>query len=179
MVIMGTFFLLAAEAEHSGFGLNLDILETNLINLLIIIGVLVYFGKNSLGKTLSDRRAQIEAAIKEAEQRKEKAAAALAEQQQKLAQAKTEAARILSEAEERAKAARASVLAQAEEDIQRMKAAAAQDLSSQQDRVLNELRQRIAALAMQRAEEHLKSQMNDDAQRQLIDRSIAMIGGAS
>lgn len=176
---MGTFFLLAAEAEHSGFGLNLDILETNLINLLIIIGVLVYFGKNSLGKTLSDRKAQIEAAIKEAEQRKEKAAAALAEQQQKLAQAKTEASRILSEAEERADAVRASVLAQAEEDIQRMKAAAAQDLSSQQDRVLNELRQRIAVLAMQRAEEHLKSQMNDDAQRQLVDRSIAMIGGAS
>ena len=179
MVIMGTFFLLAAEAEHSGFGLNLDILETNLINLVIIVGVLVYFGKNSLGKTLTDRRTQIEAAIKEAEQRKEKAAAALAEQQQKLAQAKTEASRIRAEAEERANAVRANVMAQAEEDMQRMKASAAQDLSAQQDRVLNELRQRIAALAMQRAEEHLKSQMNDDAQRQLIDRSITMIGGAS
>jgi F-type H+-transporting ATPase subunit b len=179
MVIMGTFFLLAAEAEHSGFGLNFDILETNLINLVIIIGVLVYFGKNSLGKLLSDRKAQIETAIKEAEQRKDKAAAALAEQQQKLAQAQTEAARIRAEAEERANAVRAAVMAQAEEDIQRMKAAAVQDLTTQQDRVLNELRQRIATLAMQRAEAHLKSQMNDDSQRQLIDRSIAMIGGPS
>lgn len=179
MVIMGTFFLLAAEAEHSGFGLNLDILETNLINLVIIIGVLVYFGKNSLGKTLSERKAQIETAIKEAEQRKEKAAAALAEQQQKLAQAQAEAARIRAEAQERASAVRDSVLAQAEEDIQRMKAAAVQDLTTQQDRVLNELRQRIAALAMQKAEEHLRSQVGDDSQRQLIDRSIAMIGGPS
>lgn len=177
MVIMGTFFLLAAEAEHSGFGLNLDILETNLINLAIIIGVLVYFGKNSLGKMLNDRKAQIEAAIKEAEQRKESAAAALAEQQQKLAQAQAEAARIRAEAEERAKAARDAIMAQSEEDIQRMRAAAAQDLTTQQDRVLNELRQRIAALAMQKAEEHLRSQVHDDTQRQLIDRSIATIGG--
>jgi F-type H+-transporting ATPase subunit b len=170
--------LLAAEAGHSGFGLNLDILETNIINLAIIIGVLIYFGKNSLGKTLSERRAQIEAAIQEAEQRKAKAAAALAEQQQKLAQAQTEATRIRKEAEERAAAARAEIMKQSEEDIQRMKAAAAQDLSSQQDRVLNELRQRIAALAMQKAEEQIRSQVSEDTQRQLIDRSIARIGGA-
>ncbi len=175
---MGTFFLLAGEAEHSGFGLNSDILDTNLINLVIIIGVLFYFGKKSLGKTLSDRQAQIQAAIKEAEQRKEQAASALAEQQQKLAQAQSEATRIRAEAEERADAVRATIMAQSEEDIQRMKAAAAQDLTTQQDRVLNELRQRVAALATQKAEEQLRAQMNPDAQRHLIDRSIASIGGA-
>lgn len=178
MVIMGTFFLLAAEAEHSGFGLNLDLLETNLINLAIIIGVLVYFGKKSLGKTLSDRQVQIETAIKEAEQRKEKAAAALAEQQQKLAQAQAEATRIRQEAETRAEAVRAAVMKQAEEDVERMKAAAAQDLTTQQDRVMNELRQRIATLAMQKAEQQLRSEVGEDTQRQLIDRSIARIGGS-
>ena len=175
---MRTLFLLAAEAEHSGFGLNFDILETNLINLAIIIAILVYFGKNSLGKTLGDRQAEIQTAIKEAEQRKEQAAAALAEQQQKLAQAQTEAKRIRAEAEERAGVVRDSIMAQSEEDIQRMKAAAAQDLSTQKDRVLAELRQRIAALAMQQAEAQLRSQMNPDSQRQLIDRSIASIGGS-
>ncbi|MCU0524720.1 MAG: F0F1 ATP synthase subunit B [Elainella sp. Prado103] len=175
---MGTFFLLAAEAEHSGFGLNLDLLETNLINLAIIIGVLVYFGKKSLGKTLSDRKAQIETAIKEAEQRKEKAAAALAEQQQKLAQAQAEAARIRKEAEERAEAVRAAIMQQSTEDVERMKAAAAQDLTTQQDRVMNELRQRIATLAMQRAEQQLRSEVGEETQRQLIDRSIARIGGS-
>jgi F-type H+-transporting ATPase subunit b len=171
-------FLLAAEAEHAGFGLNPDILETNLINLVIIIGVLIYFGRNSLGKTLSDRRTQIEAAIRDAEQRKEKAAAALAEQQQKLAQAQAEADRIRKEAEERAAAVRAEIMKQSEEDVERMKVAAAQDLTTQQGRVMNELRQRIAALAMQKAEEHLRAQVGADTQRQLIDRSIAKIGGA-
>lgn len=176
---MGTLFLLAAEAEHAGFGLNFDILDTNLINLAIILGVLFYFGRKSLGKTLSDRQVQIQTAIKDAEQRKEQAAAALAEQQQKLAQAQTEAARMRTEAESQAETVRATIMVQSEEDIERMKAAAAQDLTTQQGRVLNELRQRIAALAMQKAETDLKAQMHPDAQRQLIDRSIASIGGGS
>ncbi|NJO39587.1 MAG: F0F1 ATP synthase subunit B [Cyanobacteria bacterium CRU_2_1] len=178
---MGTFFLLTAEAaEHSGgFGLNLDILETNLINLLIIYGVLFYFGRGFLGKILSERKARIEEAIKDAEQRKQEAAAALADEQQRLAQAQTEAARIRAEAEERAKATRDAVLVQAQEDMARMRTAAAQDLSSQQERITNELRQQIAALALQQVESHLRSNLSEEAQYQLLDRSIAMIGGSS
>ncbi len=56
MGIMGTFLLLAAEANavHSelaegaaegGFGLNLDLFETNLVNLAILVGILFYFGR--------------------------------------------------------------------------------------------------------------------------------------
>ncbi|QYO64887.1 hypothetical protein [Leptolyngbya sp. 7M] len=97
---MGTLILLTAEAAHEGgFGLNFNILETNIINLAIVIGVLVYFGRNILGKILADRRSQIEQAIQEAEGRVKEAAAALAEQQRKLAQAQTEAQRIKANAE--------------------------------------------------------------------------------
>ncbi|MDX2213301.1 MAG: F0F1 ATP synthase subunit B [Oculatellaceae cyanobacterium bins.114] len=182
---METVLLLAVEAaadfseaaEGGGFGINSDILETNLINLLIIIGVLVYFGRGFLGKTLGDRRAKIESAIEDAEKRKKEAAAALADQQQKLAQAQAEANRIRAAAEESAKAARAAILAQAEQDIERMKATAAQDLSSQQERVIRELRQRVVALAMQQVEQRLQSGLSSDAQQQLIERSMAMLGG--
>lgn len=183
MVIMGTFIVLAveavAEAEESGFGINLDILETNIINLAIIIGVLIYFGRGFLGKTLADRQARIAESIQEAEQRKKTAAAALAEEQQKLAQAQSEASRILAEAEERAKMVRDSVLAKAQDDIERMKVAAAQDLTSQQERVMNELRQQIAALALERVEAQLRSGLSESTQQHLIDRSIASIGGHS
>jgi F-type H+-transporting ATPase subunit b len=175
---MENLILLAAEtAEESGFGLNANILQTNLINLAIVIAILVYFGRNLLGKALSDRRAQIETAIKEAEQRKQTAAAALADEQQKLAQAQAEAAKIRAEAETRAVAVKEAILAQAQEDIQRLKAAAAQDLSSQQERIVSEIRQRIAALAVQQAEAQLKSSLNEESQHQLIDRSIGTIGG--
>jgi F-type H+-transporting ATPase subunit b len=179
MRIMESFILLAAEtAERGGFGLNLDLLESNIINLAIIIGVLIYFGRGVLGKTLSERRSKIETAIKDAEQRKQQAAAALADQQQKLAQAQTEAARIRTEAEGRAEAVRGEVLAQAQEDIERMRASAAQDLNTQQEKIISEVRQRIAALAVQRAESQLRSGLNADTQQQLIDRSIATMGGS-
>ena len=100
---METVLLLATEAGSRGIGINTNILETNLINLGILIVVLVYFGRGFLGKILNERRSTIEEAIKEAEQRQQQAQASLAEQQQKLTVAQTDAQRILTEAEERAK----------------------------------------------------------------------------
>ncbi|NJR37714.1 MAG: F0F1 ATP synthase subunit B [Leptolyngbyaceae cyanobacterium CSU_1_4] len=177
---MGTLILLtAATAEEAGFGLNFSILDTNLINLAIVLGVVVYLARNFLGKTLTERRSQIEIAIQDAEKRKQEASAALANQQQKLAQAKTEAARIKAEAEASAQAARAEIMAQSVQDIERLKASAAQDLNSQQERVMTELRQRVAALALEKVEAQLNSGLSADTQKQLVDRSIAMMGGAS
>ncbi|MGF1496164.1 MAG: F0F1 ATP synthase subunit B [Elainellaceae cyanobacterium] len=184
---MGTFSLLAAEAgalaaeglEEGGFGLNFDLLDTNLINLAIIIAALVYFGRKFLGSTLVERRSQIESAIKEAEQRKRDAASKLAEQQQRLAQAQSDAARLVKEAETRAETARQSILTQAEQDIERIKAAADQDTTSQQERVVAELRQRVTEMALQRAEERLRSELDEGRQHQLISRSIEMMGGQS
>jgi F-type H+-transporting ATPase subunit b len=174
------FFLLATEAAegHSGgFGLNLDILETNVINLGIVIFLLVYFGRGLLGDILSKRQSEIEAAIVDAESRLNKAAAALADQQQNLAQAQQEAERIKAAAEETAKAAKEAILKQAQQDVERMRAAAAQELSNEQEKIMTELRQRIVVLALQRAEAQLSERLDETTQQQLVDRSIAMIGG--
>jgi F-type H+-transporting ATPase subunit b len=80
---MATLWFLATE--EGGFGFHFDVLEANLINLSIVIGILVYFGSKFLGATLEGRRSGIEDAIKDAERRQSEAKAALAEQQQKLA----------------------------------------------------------------------------------------------
>ncbi len=181
---MGSIFWLIAEAgteaaEEGGFGINFDILETNIINLAIVIAILVYFGRGFLGKVLTERRSNIETEIKEAEQRKQQAAAALADEQQKLAQAQQEAARIRSQAEERATAARKAILDQSEKDIQRLRESVSADVNTERDRAIAELRQQIATLALRKAEADLPSRLNDDVQRNIVDRSIAMIGGGS
>ncbi len=184
---MGTFFVLAevahsaaselAEAEgHGGFGLNLDILGSNVINLAILIGVLVYFGRGVLGNVLRERRSRIETAIKEAEQRQKEAAAALSDVQQKLTQAQSEAERIRSGAQANAQTAREAILAKAAHDVDRMKETAVQDLNNETERAIAELRQRVAAMAMQRVESQLKSHLDESTQQQLIDRSIALLG---
>jgi F-type H+-transporting ATPase subunit b len=169
---------MAEATEKGGFGLNFDILEANLVNLAIVIAVLIYFGRGFLGKVLGDRRSAIETAVRDAEKRKKDAAAALAEQQQKLAQAQEEAIKIRASAEEADKAARADILAKSEHDIERMRESAAQDLNTEQERVMNELRQRVVALALQRVEAQLPSRLNDATQQRLVDRSIAMLGGS-
>jgi len=180
---MGNFSFLATEAAHAvesgGFGLNFNLLETNLINLSIIIGVLFYFGRKVLGNILGERRSRIEEEIREAEKRQKDAAAALADAQQKLAQAQAEAERIRAEAETSAKSAREAILAQAARDVERLKESAAQDLDTARERAIAELRERVAAMAIQRVESQLRGHLDDSAQQQLIDRSIANVGGGS
>ena len=71
------------------------------------------------------------------------------------------------------------MLAQAEKDVERMKASAQQDLASQQDRVLRELKQRVAALALAKVETDLPGALTDEVQTKLVDQSIALLGGES
>ena len=165
--------LLASETK--GFGLNFDILETNLINLIIIIGVLFYFGRGFLGSKLKERREVIEKAITEAEARQKKAASSLAEQQQKLQMAKKEAEKIKADAKTNAEAARQAVLDQSAKDVERLKTSAAQDLTSQQEKVMQELRRRVSEMAMEKVRSRLPEVLNEGKQSQLIDQSIAQL----
>lgn len=175
MSIVGTVWLLATE--EGGFGLNFDILETNLINLAILVSLLIYFGRNFLGNILSERRMAIANSIQEAESRQRSALAALAEQKEKLAKAQATASQIKVDAEAAAQAAREEILAQADQDVQRLREEAVRDLNSQRDRVVMELRQQVSALAMAQVESQLRTQMDEAQQQRLIGQSIAMLGG--
>lgn len=176
---MGTLlFLIEASAEaNGGFGFHLDILESNIINLAILLVVLIYYGSKVVGNILSERRAKIAEKIEEAEAKQKEAAATLAEEQEKLAKAKTTAEKIVSDANENAEKAKAAILAQGEKEVERIKATAQADLNSEQERAIAELKQRVAALALERVESQLGEILNDEAQQKLIDRSIAQLGG--
>lgn len=172
---MTSLCLLATEG--GGFGLNFDILETNLINLAIIWGVLFYFGSKFLGSTLSERRATIQEAIQDAERRQREAKQALEQQKDNLAQAQSKAKDIVSSAKENATKASDEILTQAKVDVEKMRAAADQDVAFQQEKVMRELRQRISQLALERAESELPSRLTPEIQTALIDKSIALLEG--
>ncbi|HEY9690458.1 MAG TPA: F0F1 ATP synthase subunit B [Coleofasciculaceae cyanobacterium] len=162
---------------HGGFGINTDILETNLINLLIVIGVLVYFGRGFLGNLLGTRRATIEAAITEAEAAQAEAAKALEVQQRKLAQAQAEAERILAEAQVSAERTKEAILAKSALDVQRTREDASKDLAVEQERVISQLRRRAAIAAIEQVNNQLRSRLNPEQQRELVDRSLSLIQG--
>lgn len=44
-MIINTINVFTVISEIRGFGINTDIFETNILNLLVVIGVLVYYGR--------------------------------------------------------------------------------------------------------------------------------------
>ncbi|NJK59520.1 MAG: F0F1 ATP synthase subunit B [Oscillatoriales cyanobacterium SM2_1_8] len=166
---------LAGEGGHRGFGLNPNILETNLINIVIILGVLIYAGRGLVGNILQQRRQTIETAIVDAESRQQGALAALAEQQQKLAQTQVECERLLAQATEDAKRAREEILAEVDRDIARLREAAEREIASEQRRVGEQLRRQAVEQALAKVAAHLERGVGADAQYQLLDRSIAAL----
>ena len=177
---MESFLLLATEAageiSEGGFGLNFDIFESNLINLLIIIGALFYFGRNFLGNILLERKKKIVEAIADSESRVKAGASALAEAQQNLAQAQIKAAQILKDAEVSAQVAGEAILLKASQDVEKLKVTAVQDLNTEREKAISQLRSRIAALALTQVETDLRN-IDGSTQQNLIDRSIALLGG--
>jgi F-type H+-transporting ATPase subunit b len=168
----------AIEAvEEKGFGLNFDVLETNLINLLIVIGLLVYFLKGPLTNTLSDRSAAIDKALSEAELKKAATEKALIVEQGKLKTAQAEAAQIVQKAQADAVRAKEAILAKGKADVAAMQAAAVADMGADQAKVMAQLRQRVAELAMAKAGETLPGRLDSGKQQKLIDRSISLLGG--
>lgn len=178
--MLNTLFILATEAHSAGeggFGINLDFLEANLLNLAILLGIIIYYAPKTLGKILGDRRTKIAEAIQEAETQQRQAAQTLATEQDKLAKAKAEATRIVEAAAQKAEAARQEIADQANLDVQRLQETAAKDLGAERERVISQLKRVIAEQALARAEAELRSRLDNQAQDQLIERSIAQLGG--
>jgi F-type H+-transporting ATPase subunit b len=72
-------FILLAKSE--GIGLNFDILETGLINIIALVAILIYTGKDFLGSSLQERKNTIIKSIQDAEDRLSEANKRLSEAQ--------------------------------------------------------------------------------------------------
>ncbi|MGB5636659.1 MAG: F0F1 ATP synthase subunit B, partial [Waterburya sp.] len=101
----------------------------------------------------------------------------LAQEQKKLEESQATAAKIRSEAETTAQKARETILAQGEKEVTRLQEMAGKDLSSEQEKAIAQLRQRVVVLALERTKFLMGDLLNDEAQHKLIDSSIAKLGG--
>jgi len=78
-------FTLIAEEER-GFGLNLDIFETNLLNILALLAILINTGRDFLGSLLEERKTTIVKSVQDAEDRLNEAQKRLNEAEKLLSQ---------------------------------------------------------------------------------------------
>ena len=168
-----TFF-----ASHGGFGLNLNLFETNIVNLAIVIFGLYKFLPNFLGGILERRRAIILADLKDAEERLASATTALAQAQNDLAEAQQKAEQIRADGKVRAEAIRLDSEKRTVEEMARVKQGAAADLDAEASRVTGQLRREAARLAIEKALASLPGKLSPEAQANLVNQSIQTLGNA-
>jgi len=159
-----------------GFGLNLNIFETNILNLAVVVFGLYKFLPGFLGKILERRRTSILTDLKEAEERLSKSKAALSKAKEELASAKQKADKIRNDCKARAEAIRLESEKKTVEEMARIKQGAASDLNAEAARVTSQLRKEAAELAIEKALALLPKKLDSNTQDKFLKESIKNIG---
>ena len=159
-----------------GFGLNLNLFETNILNLAVVIFGLYKFLPGFLGKILERRRTSILSDLKEAEKRLSQSKIALSKAKEELASAKQKADKIRNDCQARAEAIRLDSEKKTVEEMARIKQGAAADLTAEAARVTSQLRKEAAELAIERALSLLPKKLDSNTQDKFLKESIQNIG---
>ena len=140
------FTLLANE----GIGLNTDILETGLINIVVLLAILVYAGRDFLGSALEERRTTIVKGVQDAEDRLSEAQKRLSEAQKQLNQANLVISEIKNETTKTKKVLLQSEAFQAKKDLKVRFERALATFRSKERQIFLEIKQQIISLVLKR-----------------------------
>ena len=168
------FTLIANE----GISLNTDILETGLINILALLGILIYTGRDFLGSLLEERRTTIVQGVQDAEDRLSEAKKRLAEAQKQLNQATIVISEIKTETVTTKKVLLESDAFQAKKDLTIRFDRALATFRSKERQIFIEIKQQIISLVLQktvsRVQDTFKSEERSSA---LINETIDKLKG--
>ena len=156
--------------------LNFNLFETNLINLVIVIGVLVWFLRGFLGGILERRRSAILQDLQDAESRLKTATEELEKAQAELAAAQQKAERIKTDGKARAAAIREDGEKRTISVMAAIKAGA--DADAEAARIKDTLRREAALAAIDKVLSDLPGRLDEQAQSRLIDSSITNLENA-
>ena len=141
---MTQFHLIIAE----GFGINTNILETNIINLSVVIGIVVYFGGGFLTSLLTTRREAIVESLQDAEKRYAEAVERLEVAERRLQEAQEKAQTIRSQGERTATERAAQLRDALREDIERLGTNANSLLSSEKAKIIEQVCSQVVDLSL-------------------------------
>jgi len=157
--------------------LNFNLLETNLVNLAIVIGVLFWFLRGFLGGILERRRSAILQDLQDAEARLKTATEELTKAQSELAAAQQKAEQIKVDGQKRAAAIRAEGEKRTISVMASIKQGASADADAEASRIKDALRREAALAAIDKVLTDLPGRL-DAAQSRLIDSTIRNLENA-
>ena len=142
----------SGQISDLSVGLNPDIFETNVINITILLGGVIYLGSNALSAALSERQQKIVGAIQEAEERLQQAVDRLAESEKQLAQAQIVIDSIKTDSEKTAMQVKSAILNDGKSEIERLTSSAKSQITTIEAKV----RKQISELTTTRKTQILK-----------------------
>nr|YP_009495989.1 ATP synthase CF0 subunit I [Rhizosolenia setigera]AWT38429.1 ATP synthase CF0 subunit I [Rhizosolenia setigera] len=141
-------FTLIAESE--GITINLDILETGVLNIIALVAILVYVGRDFLGSTLEQRKSEIVSGVQDAEDRLNEANRRLSEAQKQLAQANVVITEIKNETIATKKVLLAADASQSKKDLTTRFSRALATFRTKEQQIFLEVKQQIIMLVLKR-----------------------------
>ena len=161
-----------------GFGFNTNLLETNILNLAVVLPLVFSLGKDTLTSILDTRREKILNSLRSADDRFKQAQLELDAAKSELALAAEKVKEIQSEGQKTMEALRLEETKRYEELHQRFDDLKEETVRLEEEKVVNTFRQQLISVAVEKAIEGIRSRMNDKLHRKYIDAKIALMNSS-
>jgi len=156
-----------------GLGFNTNVLETNILNLAVVIAIVVVYGGELISAILDERRARIVKRVETADEKYNAAQEALRKAQLRLDEAKGRADTIRSEGKITVQQAVDFVAKQADEELARLTDVKNSTFALAEQQATKEIRTNLVARALAKAGTKLSQRLaSQTTQKAFVDLQI-------
>nr|YP_009634980.1 ATP synthase CF0 B subunit [Syringa persica]QBS49985.1 ATP synthase CF0 B subunit [Syringa persica] len=174
--VTDSFVSLGHWPSAGSFGLNTDILATNPINLSVVIGVLIFFGKGVLSDLLDNRKQRILNTIRNSEELRGGAIEQLEKARARLRKAEMEADQFRVNGYSEIEREKWNLINSTSKTLEQLENYKNETIQFEQQRAINQVRQRVFQQALQGALGTLNSCLNNELHLRTISANIGMLG---
>lgn len=165
------------EVAQKFLGLPVDLWK--LVNLILILGFLVYFLGKPLNGYFRKRREDLDEALDRAREEREKAVSLATEMTARLAELETAIAEIRRRGAEDGEREKSAQLEAAAREAENLRKTAGEEIERRLAAAKRELARAAADLAATRARDVIAQSITDDDRRRLLDEGVRDVGRTS
>nr|YP_010565212.1 ATP synthase CF0 subunit I [Amethystea caerulea]QJQ73207.1 ATP synthase CF0 B subunit [Amethystea caerulea]UZA66175.1 ATP synthase CF0 subunit I [Amethystea caerulea] len=174
--VTDSFVSLGHWPSAGSFGFNTDILATNPINLSVVIGVLIFFGKGVLSDLLDNRKQRILNTIRNSEELRGGAIEQLEKARTRLRKVEMEAGQFRVNGYSEIEREKLNLINSTYKTLEQLENYKNETIQFEQQRAINQVRQRVFQQALQGALGTLNSCLNNELHLRTISANIGMLG---
>nr|YP_010919074.1 CF0 subunit I [Geleznowia verrucosa]WAJ50709.1 CF0 subunit I [Geleznowia verrucosa]WAJ50795.1 CF0 subunit I [Geleznowia verrucosa] len=174
--VTDSFLSLVHWPFAGSFGFNTDILATNPINLSVVIGVLIFFGKGVLSDLLDNRKLRILNSIRNSEELQDGAVERLEKARARLRKVEIEADQFRVNGYSEIEREKLNLINSTSKTLDQLENYKNETIHFEQQRAINQVRQRVFQQALQGALGTLNSCLNKELHLRTISANIGILG---